>query len=63
MYDDDTSISSSSENPLQLLEDLKWELEGIMEWLRQNKLSLNVAKCKYMLIGNDKQLSKNLSNQ
>ena len=58
MYSDNTSISSSSENPLQLLEDLKRELEGIMDWLRQNKLSLNVAKYEYMFIGNDKQLSK-----
>ena len=58
MYADDTSISSSSENPLQLLEDLKRELERIMDWLRQNKLSLNVDKCEYMFLGNDKQLSK-----
>ena len=53
MYDDDTSISFSGESLPQLLEDLKRELEGIMDWLRQNKLSLNVAKCEYMFIGND----------
>ena len=58
MYADDTSISSSSENPLQLLEDLKRGLVRIMDWLRQNKLSLNVGKCEYMFLGNDKQLSK-----
>ena len=58
MYADDPSISSSSENLLQLLEDLKRELERIMDWLRQNKLSLNVAECEYMFLGNDKQLSK-----
>ena len=29
-----------------------------MDWLRQNKLRLNVAKCEYMFIGNEKQLSK-----
>ena len=29
-----------------------------MDWLRQNILSLNIAKCEYMFIGNDKQLSK-----
>ena len=29
-----------------------------MDWLRQNILSLNVAKCEYMFIGNDKLLSK-----
>ena len=28
MYADDTSVSSSNENPLQLLEDFKRELEG-----------------------------------
>ena len=58
MYADDTNISYSSEIPLQLLEDLKMALERIMDWLRQNKLSLNVAKCGYMFLGNDKQLSK-----
>ena len=40
---DDTSISSSSEIPLQLLEDLKRELERIMNWLRRNKQILNIA--------------------
>ena len=44
MYVDDTSISTNSEDPLLLLEDLIKELEGIVDWLRQNKLSLNVAK-------------------
>ena len=34
MYADDTSISASSENPVQLVEHLKRELEGIMNWLR-----------------------------
>ena len=58
MYADDTSISFSSENLLLLLENLKRELEGILDWLRQNKLSLNVAKCEYMFLGNNKQLNK-----
>ena len=29
-----------------------------MDWLRQDKLSLNVANCEYMFTGNDKHLSK-----
>ena len=58
MYADNTSISASSENPVQIVEHLKRELEGIMDWLRQNRLSLNVTKCDCMFIGNDKQLSK-----
>ena len=52
------SNSAGNENPLQLLEDLKGELEGIMDWLRQNKLSLSVGKCEYMLIAHDKHLCK-----
>ena len=40
IYADDPSISSSNENSLQLLADLRMELEKIMDWLRQNKLSL-----------------------
>ena len=39
MRADGTRISFSSENPLWLLEDLKIELNGTMEWLRQNELS------------------------
>ena len=34
---DDTNISASCDNLLQLLEDLRRELEGIVDWLRQNK--------------------------
>ena len=51
MYADGTIIFSSNENPLQLLEDLTMEVEGIMDWLRQNKLSLNVAMCEYTFLG------------
>ena len=29
-----------------------------MDWLRQNKPSLNVAKCEYMLRGKGKQLAQ-----
>ena len=58
MYADDTSISASSKNPVQLIEHLKRELEWIMDCLKQNKPSLNVEKCEYMFISNGKQLSK-----
>ena len=57
MYVDDTSIFSSSENPCQLLKDLTKELEGNMDWLRQNDRSLNIPKCEYTFLGNDKKLS------
>ena len=38
MYADGTSISASSENPVQLVEHLKRELGRVMDWLRQYKL-------------------------
>ena len=40
------------------MEDLRKELQAVIDWLRQNKLSLNVTKCEYMLLGSNKQLGK-----
>ena len=40
------------------LEDRMNEIKSIKDWLRQNKLGLNVTKCEYMFIGNSKQLGK-----
>ena len=57
MHADDTSISSSSENPLQLLlEDFKRELEGIMNWLIEND-ALKITELfpnNYMKLNEDK---------
>ena len=58
MYADDTSIALGGEDAYQLLEDLRNELQAVIDWLRQNKLSLNVTKCEYMLLGSNKQLGK-----
>ena len=58
MYADDTSITLGGWDAYQLLEDLRNELQDVIDWLRQNKLSLNVAKCKFMFLGNSKQLGK-----
>ena len=56
MYADDTSITLGGEDAYQLLKDLRNELQAVIDWLRQNKLSLNVTKCEYMLLGSNKQL-------
>ena len=58
MYADDTSITLGGEDAYQLLEDLRTELQDVIDWLRQNKLSLNVAKCEFMFFENSKQLGK-----
>ena len=61
MFVDDTSLTaygaygkSIEEIELGLNEDL----EKIRSWLQANKLSLNVAKTEYMLIGSRQRLAK-----
>jgi hypothetical protein len=58
MYADDTNISFQS-NKLDELEDLvNIELGKLKEWLNVNKLSLNVAKTEFMVIGSRQRLAK-----
>ena len=33
-------------------------MQDVIDWLRQKKLSLNVAKCEFMFLVNSKQLGK-----
>ena len=58
MYANGTNITLGGEDAHQLLEDLRNELQDVKDWLRQNKLSLNVTKCEYVFLGNSKQLGK-----
>ena len=58
MYADDTSIFLGGEDPHQLLKDLRNELTDVIDWLRQNKLSLKVTKCENMFLRSSKQLGK-----
>ena len=55
MYADDTSVTCSAEDLVELSNDLKTELDNIAEWLRQNKLSLNIDKTEYMVVGHKRQ--------
>ena len=58
MYADDASITFGGEDAYQLLEDLRNELQDVIDWLRQNTLSLNVTNCEYILLGSSKQVGK-----
>ena len=51
MYADYTSVSCSAEDIDELCNDLRTEVGNIAEWLRQNKLSLNIDKTEYMVDG------------
>ena len=58
MYANDTCVNTASGNLNELLTNLKNELENVSNWMRINKLSLNVSKSEYMVIGHRRQLNK-----
>ena len=57
MYVDDTNISIAARSLSELESALKGELINLYEWLRVNRLSLNIAKTKLMLIGSRQRLA------
>ena len=50
MYTDDTSLAFQSDRTSQLTEALNDDLKNLHLWLKGNKLSLNVAKAKSLVI-------------
>ena len=56
MYTDDTSLTLSAYYPTTLEEKLNKDLEEVQKWLKSNKLTLNVKKTKYMIIGSHYRL-------
>ena len=50
MYADDTSVTCSAEDLIELCNDLKTEVANIAEWLRLNKQSFNTDKTEYMVV-------------
>ena len=60
MYADDTSISYCSDDIHKLQEAMNKDLTTVFEWLKGNKLSINVAKTKAMFIST-KQKERSLT--
>ena len=58
MYADDTTISYSSNNIDDLNYKLNRDLNCLKQWLRGNKLSLNVIKIQAMVVGSRPNLRK-----
>ena len=54
LFADDTNIFHSADNITELLEELHEEMNDIKTWFDSNKLSLNLAKTKVMLFGNQR---------
>ena len=62
MHADDISLSYTSDDVNQMNEAIIKDLTNVFEWLKGNKLSLNVAKIKSMVISTkqkEKQLAEN----
>ena len=58
MYADDTTLTTSAEDPRVLEHKMNYDMNLIQSWLSANKLTLNVKKTKYMLIGSQSKLSQ-----
>ena len=50
-YVDDTAFYYSSDNIIDVMNTLKSEMVLVGEWLRANKLTLNIAKTKFVIFG------------
>ena len=56
MYADDTTLTSSAEDPCVLEHKMNYDMNLIQSWLSAHKLVLNVKKTKYVLIGSQFKL-------
>ena len=56
MYADDTNLTASANTIEDLVEILNTKLDDVHSWLVANKLTLNVKKTEYMLIGTRQKL-------
>ena len=61
LFADDTNLTASGNSITRLEAAVNSDLENLKKWLIANKLSLNVAKTEFMLIGS-KQMIKSVSN-
>jgi hypothetical protein len=58
MYADDTNLTVCSDSINNLEEALNPEMKNIHQWLISNKLTLNIEKTEYMIIGTRQRLAK-----
>ena len=61
MFADDTTITISGSSLADLEQETNLELLNLHCWLKANKLSLNVAKTEFMVIGSRQKLLVNHS--
>ena len=59
LFADDTNLTASGDSITDLETAVNSDLENLRKWLIANKLSLNVAKTEFMLIGSKAMIKKN----
>ena len=57
LYADDSNLTFSAKNVIEVQELINKDLQKVHVWLRANKLTLNVSKTKYMLMGTRQKIS------
>ena len=58
IFADDIAMFCPASTAVELRAKLDFDLQGVMNWLRNNKLLLNVPKSKLMIIGNSRKLKE-----
>jgi hypothetical protein len=56
MFADDTNISIAANSVTELEQILNSEFKNLHQWLLANRLSINVAKTEFMIIGSRQRL-------
>ena len=57
LFADDTALYCSTKSSTHLQQMLNEDLASVAEWLNDHKLTLNVAKSKFMIIGTSQRLN------
>ena len=63
MYADDTHLTYAGDNADNIQLHLNQDLENVHNWLRANKLTLNMTKTEFMLIGSRQRPSTLTENK
>ena len=56
LYADDTAVHVSGDSYIDVILALRIEMDNLVQWLRLNKLTLNVSKTKLMIFGTKPKL-------
>ena len=56
LYADDTALCTSGKSQVEVMLNFRIELSMIDQWMRANKLTINVNKTKYVVFGTKNQL-------